>query len=317
MTDKKVAIIGAGMIGRAWAVTFARVGLRVSVWSRDLNTAHAATDFARDALHSLAVEGLLGDRCPEELGRRITVQSTIEAAVEDAVYVQENLPENLELKCEAYRMLDGLCAADAILASSTSGFPASAFTRELAGRGRCLVAHPINPPFLIPATEIVPSPWTETSIVARACEILASAGQKPVVLTREIDGFVANRLQGALLNEAFRLVDEGVAGIEDIDIAIREGLALRWSVIGPFETIDLNAPGGVRDYVARYDELYAHLLKQMEGKTDWSGDVLDVVETARRSRLPIEAHEDRQVWRDRRLMALAAHKREAAMRFGE
>jgi 3-hydroxyacyl-CoA dehydrogenase len=118
-----------------------------------------------------------------------------------------------------------------------------------------------------------------------------------------------NRMQGALLEEAFRLVDAGYASTEDIDICIRDGLALRWSFMGPFETIDLNAPAGVRDYVARYQSIYATIFPQMQHRADWAGPVLDRIEAERRSRLPEADLETRQVWRDRRLMALAAHKR--------
>jgi L-gulonate 3-dehydrogenase len=121
-----------------------------------------------------------------------------------------------------------------------------------------------------------------------------------------------NRLQGALLEEAFRLVAGGHASVEDVDIGIREGLALRWCFMGPFETIDLNAPGGVRDYVERYESIYRRLQPSMRERADWGGPVLQEVEAERRKRLPATQLQARQAWRDRRLMALAAHKRRAA-----
>ena len=147
-----------------------------------------------------------------------------------------------------------------MLASSTSAILPSAFTEALKGRARCLVVHPINPPYLIPAAEVVPAPWTDAAVVERAAAFLRAAGHAPIVMKREIDGFVMNRMQGALLEEAFRLVAEGYASVEDVDIGIREGLALRWSFMGPFETIDLNAPGGVRDYAERYQQIYSRHL---------------------------------------------------------
>ena len=107
-------------------------------------------------------------------------------------------------------------------------------------------------------------------------------------MKRELDGFVMNRMQGALLEEAFRLVADGYAAIEDVDIGIREGLALRWSFMGPFETIDLNAPGGVRDYVERYQQIYERLFPSMQRRVDWAGPVLDTVEQERRARLPAD-----------------------------
>ena len=121
--------------------------------------------------------------------------------------------------------------------------------------------HPINPPYLIPAAEIVPAPWTRPDSSSARARFLAAAGHAPIVMKRELDGFIMNRLQGALLEEAFRLVADGYASVEDVDIGIREGLALRWSFMGPFETIDLNAPGGVRDYVERYQSHLRELLR--------------------------------------------------------
>jgi 3-hydroxyacyl-CoA dehydrogenase len=125
-----------------------------------------------------------------------------------------------------------------------------------------------------------------------------------------------NRLQGALLEEAFRLVAHGYASAEDIDIGLRDGLALRWSFMGPFETIDLNAPAGVRDYVERYGPIYRRIDESALAHPDWDGAVLDRIETERRDHLAAQDLPKRQAWRDRRLMALAAHKRRAAKDIG-
>jgi 3-hydroxyacyl-CoA dehydrogenase len=137
------------------------------------------------------------------------------------------------------------------------------------------------------------------------------AGQAPIVMKRELDGFVMNRLQGALLQEAFRLVADGYAGVEDVDIGIRDGLGLRWAFMGPFETIDLNAPGGVADYIARYDGLYRNLWPSQQRAVSWT-DASDAIEAERRAALPAEGLTEHARWRDRRLMALLAHKRAAA-----
>jgi 3-hydroxyacyl-CoA dehydrogenase len=230
--------------------------------------------------------------------------------------VQENTPEDLETKKRVFAQLDRAAAPDAVLASSTSALLPSRFTESLAGRARCLVVHPINPPYLIPAVEIVPAPWTDPQVVERTRTLMKAAGQAPIVMKREIDGFVMNRLQGALLEEAFRLVADGYASVEDIDIGLREGLALRWSFMGPFETIDLNAPAGVRDYVTRYQQIYERLFPSMQRRVDWAGPVVDEIERDRRAKLPEAELLQRQMWRDRRLMALAAHKRKAAREIG-
>ena len=146
-----------------------------------------------------------------------------------------------------------------MLASSTSAIPASHFTEALAGRARCLVAHPVNPPHLVPIVELCGSPWTAPATIARAQAVYDEVGQVPIIVRRELDGFILNRLQGALLSEAMRLVGEGYVSPEDLDKTIRDGLGLRWAFMGPFATIELNAPGGVVDYCARYSAFYRRL----------------------------------------------------------
>ena len=160
------------------------------------------------------------------------------------------------------------------VASSSSGIPASAFTEGLEIGPRCLIAHPINPPYVIPLVEIVPAPWTEEETVTRCWSLMEAAGMEPVRLTREIDGFIANRLQAALLWEAFRLLEGGYATAKDIDTTISAGLGRRWSFIGPFETIDLNAPGGLADFCARLGDGFYEFVKQgrarpSPGPTRW------------------------------------------------
>jgi L-gulonate 3-dehydrogenase len=311
-----IAIVGAGLIGRAWAICFARAGHAVRIYDEASGAAAKAMEFAASALPSLAAEDLLDGRTVAEVARGMSVAGTLEGALAGADHVQENTPEDLETKQRVFAALDRLAGPDAVLASSTSALLPSRFTEALPGRRRCLVVHPINPPYLIPAVEIVPAPWTDPSIVERTRALLTAAGQSPIVMKREIDGFVMNRLQGALLEEAFRLVADGYASVEDVDIGLREGLALRWSFMGPFETIDLNAPGGVRDYVTRYQQIYSRLFSSMQRRVDWAGDVIDTIERGRRAKLAESDLQKRHAWRDRRLMALAVHKRKAARDIG-
>jgi len=308
----KVAIVGAGFIGRAWAISFARAGHSVALWDEDPAAPGKALSYIEKLLPDLEAQDLLGGSTVAEVRNRMRAAGQLEEALSDADYVQENTPEDVGIKRAIYARLDAAALPGAILASSTSAILPSAFTEHLAGRGRCLVVHPLNPPYLIPAAEVVPAPWTDADVVERTASFLRAAGHAPIVMKRELDGFLMNRLQGALLEEAFRLVANGHASVEDVDIGIREGLALRWSFMGPFETMDLNAPGGVRDYVERYESTYIRLHPSMRDHADWGGPVLDEIETERRKRLPANKLADRQAWRDRRLMALAAHKRRIA-----
>jgi len=307
----KVAIIGAGFIGRAWAISFARGGHDVALWDQDADVPERALAYVERLLPDLEANDLLNGATARTIGARMRKAPTLDAALDGAIHVQENTPEDVEVKREVFIRLDASAAPDAVLASSTSAILPSAFTGALKGRSRCIVVHPINPPYLIPAAEVVPAPWTDVGVVERTAALLRAAGHAPIVMKREIDGFVMNRLQGALLEEAFRLVADGYASVEDVDIGIRDGLALRWSFIGPFETIDLNAPGGVRDYAERYQKIYSGIFPSMQWRADWRGPVMDVIEAERRKRLPADKLVERQSWRDRRLMALAAHKRRA------
>jgi L-gulonate 3-dehydrogenase len=312
----KVAIIGSGFVGRAWAISFARGGNGVALWDQDPDAPKKALAYIERLLPELEANDLLNGVSATTIRARMRESPTMAEALDGAIHAQESTPEDVGVKREVFARLDAAAPPQAVLASSTSAILPSAFTEGLKGRSRCLVVHPINPPYLIPAAEVVPAPWTDAGVVERTVQLLRAAGHAPMVMKREIDGFVMNRLQGALLEEAFRLVADGYASVEDIDIGIREGLALRWSFMGPFETIDLNAPGGVRDYAERYQKLYEGLFPSMQRRVDWVGPVMSIVEDERRRRVPADKLVERQSWRDRRLMALAAHKRRAGKDIG-
>jgi 3-hydroxyacyl-CoA dehydrogenase len=312
----KTAIIGSGFIGRAWAISFARAGYGVSLWDQVDGAPESAIDYIAGVLDDLARNDLLNGAAPATVLARIKPVATVEEAVAEASHVQENTPEVLDTKIKVFQTLDAVARPDAVLASSTSALLPSRFTKGVKGRHRCLVVHPINPPYLIPAAEVVPAPWTSTETIERARKVLIAAGHAPLVMKKELDGFIMNRMQGALLEEAFRLVADGYASVEDVDIGIRDGLALRWSFMGPFETMDLNAPGGVRDYAERYQGIYVNLFPQMQRRVDWTGSVMDVIEPERRKHVPADRLQERQMWRDKRLMALAAHKKRAAKEIG-
>ena len=312
----RVAIVGSGFIGRAWAISFARAGHDVVLWDAVPDAPDRAIDYIAGVLPELSANGLLGGYEPEQVRSRLSTADTLDEALDGVDHVQENTPEDVEVKRKVFALLDAAAPATAVLASSSSAILPSKFTEHLKGRARCLVVHPINPPYLVPAAEVVPAPWTDQAVVDRTREFLISAGHAPIVMKKELDGFVMNRMQGALLEEAFRLVADGYASIEDVDVGIREGLALRWSFMGPFETIDLNAPGGIRDYVERYQGIFERLHPSQQRRVDWLGEVMDRVEGDRRKSLPAGELAERQLWRDRRLMALAAHKRLAEKDIG-
>ena len=307
---EKIALVGGGLIGQAWAIVFARAGHDVMLYDAEASALKQAHEAISARLDDLLGFGLVDD--PRAVLGRIGYATGLAEALDGAAYVQESTPERVEVKREVYAELDRLAAPDAILASSTSGIPASAFTEHVAGRARCLVAHPINPPYVTPLVELCPAPWTDPAVVDRTHDLMTRVGQAPIRLRREVQGFVANRMQAALIGAALRMVKDGVASAADVDVAIKDGIGLRWSFMGPLETIDLNAPDGIADYLRRYGALY-QAIEAEHGPLDWTEDaMLRQVEDERRAVLPAGRLTERSVWRDRRLMALAAHRQAAA-----
>lgn len=306
----KIAIVGSGLIGRAWATVFASHGCEVALHDVAPGAAEAARAHIGINLDELAGHGLVDD--PKGSLARIRVAAGLADVLQGADLVQENGPETVEAKRKLFAEMDAIAPASTILASSTSFIMASTFSDGLTGRARCLVAHPVNPPHLVPIVELAPAPWTDPAVVERAKMIYEQAGQVPITLRKEKPGFVLNRLQAVLLAEAFRLVGEGVASAEDVDKTIRDGLGLRWSFMGPFETIELNAPGGIPDYCARYGASLARMQPEAAGPDPFGPETVATVMSEWPGTQAPERVKRLSDWRDTRLAALQAHKRGSA-----
>jgi L-gulonate 3-dehydrogenase len=305
-SGEAIAIIGAGSIGVAFAIVFARAGFCVRLQDPDSRRREAAPGEIALRLRDLEAYALITET-PDEILGRVTIVPAVEEAVLKAVLVQECAPERLDLKRELFAVLDRLAPPEAILASATSALQPSSFAAELPGRARCLVGHPGNPPYLIPVIEVVPAPFTSEAAIASCEDIYRAAGLFPIRLRKEIEGFVFNRLQGALLREAYCLVRDGVVSVDEIDQVVRHGLGQRWSVIGPFETADLNTRGGIAAHAAKMGPAYARMGAERGQHDPWTPELVRQVEEARRALLPLDQWEGRVVWRDKMLMkALAA-----------
>jgi L-gulonate 3-dehydrogenase len=303
----RVAIIGSGLIGRAWAMVFARAGWDAAMYDAVEGVADKALGLVAEGLDELARHGLVDD--PKSSAARVRAAKSVADALEGASFVQENVPETVEAKRAIFAEMDALAAPDTILASSSSAIVPSLFSENLAGRARCLVAHPVNPPHLVQIVELVGAPWTAPETIARAKEVYESTKQVPIVVRREIEGFILNRLQGALLAEAFRLVGEGYVSPQDLDKTIKDGLGLRWSFMGPFATIELNAPGGIADYCVRYTGFYKRLQAKPAGPAVYDdANIANILKEWGTQATP-ERLAELTRWRDQRLAALAAHKR--------
>lgn len=305
MRDRNIAIVGTGLIGQSWAIAFARAGCMVRLFDHLPQAAVAGRETIARTLRDPVAANLPPGDDPAAVLDRIQCAASLAEAVAGAVHVQENAPENLEVKQRIFAELDAIADPGTVLASSSSALLPSRFAAGLAGSARCLVAHPLNPPHLIPAVELVPSPETSAETMAATRALLRDIGQKPVVLNHEIEGFLMNRLQGALLDEAFMLVARGYASVEDVDTAMSAGLGRRWAFMGPFETIDLNAPGGVKGFIERYGPAYAEIGRERPHRVEWTGETSEKVIAARRQLLAENELAARAAWRDARLAALA------------
>jgi 3-hydroxyacyl-CoA dehydrogenase len=298
-------VVGTGLIGRSWAIVFAAGGFEVALYDVCRDVVDAAHTLVGRGLRDIAEQGLLDN--PQAAAARVRAAADLADALDGAAIVQENLPEHIEKKRAIFSELDRLAAPETILASSTSTIVASLFTENLKGRHRCLVAHPVNPPHLIPLVELVGAPWTAPATVAKAKAIYATVGQTPIIVNREIDGFILNRLQAVLLSEAFRLVGDGYVTPQDLDKTLKHGLGLRWSFMGPFETIELNAPEGIADYCKRYGASLSAL--SAADPAIYAGDNLARILAQWVQGSTADQLAARMRWRDRRLASLRAHQR--------
>ena len=303
----KIGIVGAGLVGRGWAIVFARAGRQVTIFDASDTIRHEALGKIKANLMDMQSVGLVEH--VDEILSNICVVDTLGAAVADADYIQESVFERVDIKTAISADIGALMRKGAIVGSSSSGIPAARFTETVENRSRFLVVHPVNPPHLIPLVELVPAPWTDAEIVPVLKAMMEDVGQSPMVVNQEIEGFVLNRLQGALLNEAWALYSEGVASLEDIDKTVANGLGLRWAFMGPFQTIDLNAPGGIEDYARRLGPLYHSIHQSRRDQGAWPAEMISRAADEMRERMPLSDLAKKMEWRDRQLMKLAAYRK--------
>ncbi|CAN7630234.1 3-hydroxyacyl-CoA dehydrogenase [Caballeronia sp. LjRoot31] len=303
-SSKPVAIVGAGLVGAGWGIVFARAGLKVRVYDANPAMSEKAMTWAKKQLSALQERGLLRESA-EVVASRLEPVHSLREAVVGAAYVQESVLERPDVKRKLLEELDAIGDADVIIGSSSSGIPASDFANDLGISPRVIIAHPVNPPYLVPVVELVPSTQTSAFTVECVDQLMKDVGQSVVHVRKEVQGFVLNRLQAALLREAWALHKEGVASCEDIDKTVRDGLGWRWSFMGPFETIDLNAPGGVADYAQRLGPLYYEIAQSRSADGPWTAELIVQVEQDRRQHLSKDELDSRRHWRDERLMEFA------------
>ena len=299
---KNVGVIGGGLIGASWAAIFSKSGFNVFVYDPFPDIFETYKSRVTSFLEELkSIDETINI---EESLNRISANVTIEDLCSNVEYIQESAPEILSVKQELFAKLDNLAPDEVVIGSSSSAMPISSITQNLKGQHRCIIAHPANPPHLIPCVEICPGENTSNKTIEKTKEIFIASGASIVNVKKEIDGFILNRLQGALLNEAMRLYSDGYASSDEIDATIRDGLGLRWAFMGPFETIDLNAPGGIKDYISRYGPMYIEMAKNQTKIPDWSEEAGKKLEIERRKILGHDELENRAKKRNQLLKSL-------------
>ena len=299
---KNVGVIGGGLIGASWAAIFSKSGFNVFVYDPFPDVFETYKSRVTSFLEELkSIDETINI---EESLNRISANVTIEDLCSNVEYIQESAPEILSVKQELFAKLDNLAPDEVVIGSSSSAMPISSITQNLKGQHRCIIAHPANPPHLIPCVEICPGENTSNKTIEKTKKIFTASGASIVNVKKEIDGFILNRLQGALLNEAMRLYSDGYASSDEIDATIRDGLGLRWAFMGPFETIDLNAPGGIKDYISRYGPMYIEMAKNQTKIPDWSEEAGKKLEIERRKILGHDELENRAKKRNQLLKSL-------------
>ena len=279
----KIGICGAGLIGASWAIGFANAGFKSFVHDSNQDSLKNFEKISDQLLQDIKILDPKVE--PEKIKSNIILGCNIEEICKDSILIQESIIEDLDAKKQIFKELDKLSSKQTILASSSSYLLISKISELVEHRNRCINAHPALPPHVVPFVEVVGSDHTSKEIVESAINIYKRANYAAIVVNKETEGFVLNRLQGALLNEAVRLHEGGYASMEDIDIALKHALGIRWAFMGPFEIMDLNAPEGIKDSFTRYKSGIQNLAKEQNSVPDYSEEYLNKLEFEQRNRL--------------------------------
>jgi 3-hydroxyacyl-CoA dehydrogenase len=287
-------------------MVFARAGMQVGLFDADAEALRRDTmPLVQASLADQEASGLVKDAAAT--AARITVYDDLQSALIGVDYVQESVYEDPDLKRSLFAELDVFTQEDCILASSTSAIPGSEFMQGLRFPGRALIVHPVNPPHLIPLVELCRAPGTSQHTLDQAKQLMEALGQVPIIVRREIPGFILNRLQFTLVGELMHLVSEGFCSAEDADKVVKYGLALRWAFLGPTEVAHLNASKGFMGFVDGLGDMMKRLAKDAQVDYDWSREDASQIHDALCEAMPLERITEFQRWRDQRILKLRQH----------
>ncbi|XP_072542141.1 lambda-crystallin homolog isoform X2 [Salminus brasiliensis] len=293
-------------------MVFLSGGYKVKIYDNQPGQASRAIAEIKKQVEELQEAGMLrGNLNASNQLSLLSSHDDLSEALEGAFFVQECVFEELEAKKSVFQAVENHVGEDVILSSSTSCLMPSNVFSLVQKRTRCIISHPVNPPYYVRLVELVPHPETLPVVMDKAYELMSEVGQAPVRIRKEIDGFALNRVQYAIIAECWRLVKDGVISVKDIDLVMSEGLGMRYAFIGPFETMHLNAPEGLEDYLKRYREGMKRVLSSFGPVPEFDGEAAtrinkEICELIPNDQEHLSARRER---RDQLLMGLAKLKK--------
>ena len=302
---KQIGIVGTGLIGAAWAAFYAAKGFGVTMYDADESARRAGRDKALACLAVLRDQGMLTPEDHDNAAAGIGESRDLAGAVQGAQFVQESVIERYDIKKDVFREIDKAAPREATIASSSSGLLISELQTVMDHPERSLIAHPFNPPHLIPLVELVPGDRTAEETLARTKAFFEGLGKVPVILRKEVPGHIANRLQAAVWREAINLVLKGVASVADVDRAMAAGPGPRWALLGPNMIFHLGGgEGGIGYFVDHVGVSFSKLWEDMADWTSLPPETKDALAAGIPEGLEGKSLQEMAQWRDEKVIAL-------------
>jgi carnitine 3-dehydrogenase len=301
---KTIACIGAGTIGHSWVCTFLRGGFRVSLIDKDKRLMDDIPNKILANYDIFIKKGLLSHKELDNMLDRLEIRSEISSAVAQADFCIESVPEDINLKKVTFAEMDKFAPKHSILASSTSGQSMTEISQVTGRPEKTIIIHPLNPPHILPAVEVVRGRETSDETTALTVDLLKKVGKKPFVCMKEVPGFVMSRLLLALFREALSLLGKGVATVGDIDTAINSGIGLRFGLMGIFEVYNLAADGGLEMFLKNYSALCEQVWADFEGLRSISPSLIKKAVSGVKDELGDRPRDEILRWRDEKLLEL-------------